>query len=228
MKTIVIPRFFFLSAVFAAVATASTIPLSSCAFNNSGGTGAAGGFTCNLYPSNPDGSLNDIVTVNYPLGYDPGVDPITPGYLVLVAPGLDPTNTTVMQTQADWLQVIAFVPVSGTPFHSTSIELFTLGCNNPSNPNDTSCFPSYAAVTASSTLHYFDVEPTSTPAYSTPYIYSFPPDGTNLTDHEYNIFFVPEAATTTPEPASLATMGGGALVLALLWRRRTFRKTATL
>jgi len=218
MKTFAVRRIGLFLALFTGAATASTIPQSSCTFNNVGGTGPSGGFYCNLYPSNPDGTLNDIVTINFPAGYNTAVDPITPGYIIIVDPGLDPTNSAVQQNQADWLQVIEFAPVVPPPYAAQSIELLTLGCNDPSNPNDTSCFPSYATVAG--VANYFDVEPTSVPAYSTPY---------NLTegdvkDHEYNAYYFPEVV---PEPASVATFIGGAFALALLGRRRILRKRSS-
>lgn len=218
----ILTRFIFCSAAIAGLAYAATIPQSSCSFNNVGGSGVNGGFTCHLYPSDASGNLNDINNgIQYPSGFNPGIDPITPGYLVIVDPGLDPTNPLVQANQADYLQVVEFAPVPGVPptFSSTSINLYTLGCNNPANPMDTSCFPSYAAITATS--HYFDVEPTSTPAYSQPYDYALG----DVKMHEYFIYYSPEPApSTVPEPCSLALFASGVGLLGLA----PFRRAAVL
>jgi hypothetical protein len=223
MKLLTFHRLALYSVVFAGTAAATVIPQSQCTFNNVGGTGPNGGFTCDLYPSNPDGTLNDDVTVSLPDGYNPGIDPLTPGYLVILDPGLDPTNQSVDMNQANWLQVVEFLPVTPPPYYVTSIMLLTKGCNDAANPNDTSCFPTYSAVTAVG--NYFDVEPTSSPAYSTPYDYYLG----DVKQHEYFVYYFPESTNATaPEPASIATFGAGALALALLGRRRFARKHAVI
>ena len=136
--------------------------------------------------------------------------------------GLDPANLAVDQNQADWLQVVVFQPVTPPPYYSTSIQLLTIGCNDAANVNDTSCFPTYAAV--NSVPNYFDVEPTSNPAYSTPYNYFLG----DVKDHQYNVYFSPETpASTVPEPASLALFATGAAALVLVGRRRFSAKRAT-
>jgi hypothetical protein len=75
--------------------------------------GPEGSFSAFVYPSTPTG---DLTTDTGPIALPSGIT-ITPGFLVLVNNGLDPTDPGVQTNQADWAQVLEFF--------TNSIELFS-------------------------------------------------------------------------------------------------------
>ena len=168
-------------------AFAAPIPQSSCTFTNPANPPA--GFTCNLYPSSPTGGINDVNAIPFPVGYSSATDPLTSGYIVILQPGADPNDLATIMNPANYRQVVYFVD-NGLGA-ATGIILYTRGCNNLTNPNDVSCFPSYATI---NTLNNFFTAPG---AGQPPAPYPFYPDGV----HFYNVFFVP---IPTPAPAVIS------------------------
>lgn len=100
-------------------------PISNCALNG------GGGITCNIFETNAAGNPSEISNViNLPIG-------VTGGYLVLK------DNPAIADSdQTNWSDVLVFAPAAGT---ATTVQLFSAGCNT-ANPNDRSCFPTFATV----------------------------------------------------------------------------------
>jgi hypothetical protein len=201
---------------FAGLLSAGPIPQSSCTFFNP--SLPNDGFSCNLYPSNASGGFDGDAIIQFPSGWSSFSDPITPGYIVLTdnAANLafDPNNLYGADdpNESDWTQILAWQPVNGVS--ATYMELFTVGCTSKTNPNDTSCFPSYNAIMASA---YFDVEPSSG-------VYDFDPCPGCTIDHAYVVNFIADPVSATPEPSTLAIALGGIAVLAGLNRKKYSRR----
>jgi hypothetical protein len=200
----------------AGLLSASGIPQSSCVFNDS--LVPNDGFNCNLYPSNPSGNFDGDVVVQFPAGWSDVYDPITSGYLVLThdAANLvsDPGNFYGADDphESDWTQILEWEPVGAGS--ATQMELFTVGCNSATNPNDTSCFPAYSTLLADG---YFDVEPTNG-------VYNYNPCPGCTVDHSYVLTFLQSPASEVPEPSTFAIAFGGIAILAGLGRRKYPRR----
>ena len=103
-------------------------PISDCVLSGGGPT-----ITCDLYETDASGNPSKIsAVVSLPA-------PQTGGYLVLKENAVAPDSD-----QSQWSDVLVFAPTAG---NATEVQLFSAGCNTP-NPNDRSCFPSFATVTA--------------------------------------------------------------------------------
>jgi hypothetical protein len=103
-------------------------PVSNCVLNGGGPT-----ITCNLFETGGTGNPSEISNVvALPA-------PQTGGYLVLKDNAAAPDSD-----QTQWSDVLIFAPTAGA---ATTVQLFSAGCNT-ANPNDRSCFPSFATVTA--------------------------------------------------------------------------------
>ena len=103
-------------------------PISSCVLNGGGPT-----ITCSLFETDASGNPSEISNViALPAG-------VIGGYLVLKDNGAAPDSD-----QTQWSDVLVFAPTGGI---ATTVQMFSKGCNT-GNPNDVSCFPSYATVTA--------------------------------------------------------------------------------
>jgi len=100
-------------------------PISSCAPNG------GGGITCNIYETDAAGNPSEISNV-INLGAS-----VTGGYLVLKDNPAAPDSD-----QSQWSDVLVFAPTAGS---ATTVQMFSAGCNT-ANPNDRSCFPSFATV----------------------------------------------------------------------------------
>ncbi len=102
-------------------------PVSNCAANG------GGGFDCNIFETDVSGNkseISNVITL-------PAL--VVGGYLVLKD---NPAAPDSDQTQ--WSDVLVFAPTGG---NATTVQMFSAGCNT-GNPNDRSCFPSFATVTA--------------------------------------------------------------------------------
>jgi hypothetical protein len=102
-------------------------PVSNCVPNG------GGGITCNIFETDGSGNRSEISNV-IALGVG-----VTGGYLVLKDTPAAPDSD-----QTQWSDVAVFAPTGGT---ATTVQLFSAGCNT-GNPNDRSCFPSFATVSA--------------------------------------------------------------------------------
>jgi hypothetical protein len=189
--------------LLAGTAVAGSIPQSSCTVtagpNNSGPS-----FTCNLYPSDPLGNLNDQVTVGVPPSSIID-DPIGTGFVVLVKPGSD-ISSGYDPTRADWTQVLSFND-NGLG-QAINMTLYTLGCNNLGNINDNTCFPAISV----NDISQFAFEPSAG-------VYLYQPGDTR--DHEYTMHFVSES----PEPATAGLLGIGLVAILTVAKRRISRRS---
>ena len=103
-------------------------PVSGCVLNGGGPT-----ITCNIYETDASGNRSEISNViALPA-------PQTGGYLVLKDNAAAPDTD-----QTQWSDVLVFSPTAGA---ATTVQMFSRGCNT-GNPNDVSCFPTYATVVA--------------------------------------------------------------------------------
>jgi len=103
----------------------STGPISNCVTNG------GGGITCDIYETDASGNPSEISNViPLPLG-------VTGGYLVLKSNSAAPDSD-----QTQWSDVLIFAPTGGT---ASTVQLFSAGCNT-ANPNDRTCFPTFATV----------------------------------------------------------------------------------
>jgi hypothetical protein len=101
-------------------------PISNCALNG------GGGITCNIFETDASGNPSEISNViNLPMV-------VTGGYLVLKDNPAAPDSD-----QSQWSDVLVFAPTGG---NATTVQMFSAGCNT-ANPNDRSCFPTFATVT---------------------------------------------------------------------------------
>ncbi len=111
-----------------AVAPGGPPPTSNCALN------MGPGHTCNVYETDASGNPSEISNViTLPTA-------VTGGYLVLKHNGAIADSDV-----SNWSDVLKFG--DGTNAATTSIQLFSRGCNT-GNPNDTSCFPPYTPATS--------------------------------------------------------------------------------
>jgi hypothetical protein len=127
-------------------------PISNCAPNG------GGGITCNIFETDGSGNPSEISNViTLP-------SPVTGGYLVLKD---NPAAPDSDQTQ--WSDVLVFAPTAGI---ATTVQLFSAGCNT-TNPNDRSCFPSFATVTADPDSAFIsETKGSATVFVATPNIYN--------------------------------------------------------
>lgn len=102
-------------------------PISNCAPNG------GGGITCNIFETDASGNPSEISNV-INLGTS-----VTGGYLVLKGKPAAPDSD-----QSQWSDLLVFAPTGG---NATTVQMFSTGCNT-ANPNDRSCFPSFATVSA--------------------------------------------------------------------------------
>ena len=147
-------------------------PNSGCTLNP--GPQPASGHTCNVYETNGAGvpsEISNVITL-------PNV--VVGGYLVLKE-----TGAIADSVVSNWSDVLKFG--DGTNANTTSMQLFSKGCNT-GNPNDTSCFPPYSPATSG-----FVVE-----SHPAPTVFSSSPN-------TYNIFSVDDDA-----PVRAWTMAGAA------------------
>ena len=194
----------------AVVVEAAGIPASSCTFVNSGNH--ALGFNCQINPSdsNNSGNFNGNVDIDFPVGYNPGVDPIGGGYLVLTTGALDVNGQDTNSN--NWTQVLWFVENIPT-FGANYMHLFSVGCANDGNVTDRSCFPTFATVNGNAS--FFDISQSVNSAY----VYNPCPECTAAHVYTINRF----VESSVPEPTTFVIMGGGIAVLAGIRGRRSFR-----
>jgi hypothetical protein len=147
-------------------------PISNCVPNG------GGGITCDIFETDASGNpseISNIITL-------PTL--VTGGYLVLkdnpVAPDTD---------QSQWSDVLVFAPTAGS---ATTVQMFSAGCNT-ANPNDRSCFPSFATVSADPDSGFID----ETHGAATVFV-----AGPNI----YNIFSIDDNPPV--RPFTLATSAG--------------------
>ncbi|GEM_PF-3139195 len=188
---------------------AGNIPLSSCSLITP--SNGAGGFTCNLYPSDVNGNFNgNNVVVPFPATWNSASDPITSGYVVLsnqpanIVTDINNFYGSSDSNEADWTQIIEFTDHNGqiSAYGATQIILDNVGCNTLGS-SDQSCYPAYSTLMATAD---FEVEPVNG-------IFVYDPCPGCSTSHVYTANLI-TGNSTVPEPATFVFAAGGFALLA--------------